>query len=137
MTLLSDNRIEIMAAKYAANLLGARTTFLYNGLAAAVQATIVAAVDTDVLVVDTVLAERAAAVLERAPVATVLGLGPTGVGEDMLALADKVCSTWPAMREVQAQCKALPHRTRIWGTSHPRHRCGRRSGHPGGSHVDL
>ncbi|MEU4743542.1 AMP-binding protein [Actinosynnema sp. NPDC023658] len=89
VTLLSDNRVEIMAAKYAANLLGARTTYLYNGLAAAVQATIVAAVDTDVLVVDSALAGRAAEVLERAPVATVLGLGSIGPGEDMLALADK------------------------------------------------
>ncbi|MGM1058022.1 AMP-binding protein [Saccharothrix sp. Mg75] len=89
VTLLSDNRVEVVAAKYAANLLGARTTYLGNGLAAVVQATVVAAVGTDVLVVPAASAGRAAELLGRAPVATVLGLGPTGAGEDVLALADE------------------------------------------------
>ncbi|WP_170191921.1 AMP-binding protein [Saccharothrix syringae] len=89
VTLLSENRVETMAARYAANLLGARTAFLYNGLAAAAQASVVADVGTDVLVVDAALAGRAAEVLERAPVATVLGLGPTRAWEDVLSLADE------------------------------------------------
>ncbi|AHH98884.1 hypothetical protein KALB_5522 [Kutzneria albida DSM 43870] len=102
VTLLSDNRIEIVAVKWAANLLGARIAFLYNGLAAAAQAAIVADVDTDVLVVDAALAERAAELLERVPVATVLSLGPAGVGEDLLTLADKASSDPVRPSEVDA-----------------------------------
>lgn len=87
VTLLSGNRIEILAARYAVNLVGARVVFLYQGMASASQAHIVSDVDTDVLVVDAGLAAGATHVLTESPVKAVLTLGPCDIGEDLLELA--------------------------------------------------
>ncbi|WP_239342391.1 AMP-binding protein [Frankia sp. CiP3] len=87
VTLLSGNLPETIAARYAANLLGCRVNHLYNKLSADVQAAIVRDVETRALIVDPRYADRAAEVAERAPVATVLALGPATTGTDLLALA--------------------------------------------------
>ncbi|MFC9229744.1 AMP-binding protein [Streptomyces decoyicus] len=87
VTLLSGNLPEIIAARYAANLLGARVNHLYNKLSAESQAAIVRDVETRALIVDPRHAERAARVIELAPVPEVLVLGPAKVGTDLLELA--------------------------------------------------
>ncbi|MCL6301709.1 AMP-binding protein [Streptomyces kronopolitis] len=88
VTLLSGNLPETLAARYAANLLGARVNFLYNKLSAESQAAIVRDVETRALIVDPRLAERAAEVTALAPVPDVLVLGPAKTGgADLLELA--------------------------------------------------
>lgn len=88
VTLLSGNLPETLAARYAANLLGARVNFLYNKLSAESQAAIVRDVETRALIVDPRMAERAAEVTALAPVPDVLVLGPAKTGgADLLELA--------------------------------------------------
>ncbi|MGX1854990.1 AMP-binding protein [Streptomyces sp. NBC_01456] len=87
VTLLSGNLPETLAARYAANLLGARVNFLYNKLSAESQAAIVRDVETRALIVDPRLADRAAEVTALAPVPDVLVLGPAKTGADLLELA--------------------------------------------------
>lgn len=87
VTLLSGNLPETLAARYAANLLGATVNHLYNKLSAESQAHIVRDVETQALVVDPRYAERAAEVTKLAPVPEVLVLGPAKIGADLLELA--------------------------------------------------
>lgn len=87
VTLLSGNLPEALAARYAANLIGARVNHLYNKLSAESQAHIVRDVETRALIVDPRYAERAAQVTELAPVEHVLVLGPAKLGTDLLELA--------------------------------------------------
>ncbi|MFE1177480.1 AMP-binding protein [Streptomyces sp. NPDC058773] len=87
VTLLSGNLPETIAARYAANLIGARVNHLYNKLSAESQADIVRDVETRALIVDPRYAERAAEVTELAPVPDVLVLGPAKLGADLLELA--------------------------------------------------
>lgn len=84
VTLLSNNRVEALTTRYAANLLGARIVSLYAGQSAAVQARIVADVDTDVLVVDNALTPMDTALRRDR---TMLTIGPARDGDDLLALA--------------------------------------------------
>ncbi|ARF59049.1 AMP-binding protein [Streptomyces gilvosporeus] len=87
VTLLCGNLPETLAARYAANLVGARVNHLYNKLSADAQAAIVRDVETQALIVDPRLAERAAEVTKLAPVPAVLVLGPAKTGTDLLELA--------------------------------------------------
>ncbi|BCK66362.1 fatty acid CoA ligase [Streptomyces libani subsp. rufus] len=87
VTLLSGNLPETLAARYAANLIGARVNHLYNKLSAESQAAIVRDVETRALIVDPRYAERAAEVTELAPVPDILTLGPAKTGADLLELA--------------------------------------------------
>ncbi|GAU70436.1 putative fatty acid--CoA ligase [Streptomyces sp. NBRC 110611] len=87
VTLLSGNLPEALAARYAANLVGARVNHLYNKLSAESQAAIVRDVETRALVIDPRYAERAAEVTGLAPVPDVLVLGPAKLGTDLLELA--------------------------------------------------
>ncbi|MFE3882482.1 AMP-binding protein [Streptomyces lydicus] len=87
VTLLSGNLPEIIAVRYAANLVGARVNFLYNKLSPESQAAIVCDVETRALIVDPRYAERAAEVTALAPVPEVLVLGPAKMGTDLLELA--------------------------------------------------
>ncbi len=87
VTLLSGNLPEIIAARYAANLLGCRVNHLYNKLSPEVQAAIVRDVETHALIVDPRLADRAAEVTQIAPAEKVLVLGPAKSGKDLLELA--------------------------------------------------
>ncbi|MFE0020544.1 AMP-binding protein [Amycolatopsis sp. NPDC059021] len=93
VTLLSPNRAEVLAARYAAGLLGARVVSLYEGIAAATQAVIVSDVDTDLLVADPALSATVTEILATAPVKAVLGFGPGSPGADLLALAEAAAST--------------------------------------------
>ncbi|WP_306317442.1 MULTISPECIES: AMP-binding protein [unclassified Streptomyces] len=89
VTLLSGNLPETIAARYAANLVGCRVNHLYNKLSADVQAAIVEDVETRVLIVDPRYADRAAELVDSAPVPHVLVLGEAKreLGQDLLALA--------------------------------------------------
>lgn len=87
VTLLSGNLPEVIAARYAANLLGCAVNHLYNKLSAESQAAIVQDVETRALIVDPRWAERAAELTARAPVKDVLTLGPAPIGTDLLELA--------------------------------------------------
>ncbi|MYW19913.1 AMP-binding protein, partial [Streptomyces sp. SID2955] len=81
------NMPETLAVRYAANLIGARVNHLYSKLASDVQAAIVRDVETRALVVDPRMTDRASEITESVPVKSVLVLGPTETGEDLLALA--------------------------------------------------
>ncbi|WP_335941010.1 AMP-binding protein [Streptomyces sp. PTD5-9] len=87
VTLLCGNLPETIAARYAANLIGCRVNHLYNKLSAESQAAIVRDVETRALIVDPRYLQRAKEITESAPVPTVLALGPTQVGADLLELA--------------------------------------------------
>ncbi|MEU4211034.1 AMP-binding protein [Streptomyces sp. NPDC026206] len=87
VTLLSGNLPEIIAARYAANLIGCRVNHLYNKLSAEAQAAIVRDVETRALIVDPRWSGRAAEITRQAPVAAVLSLGPAPTGTDLLELA--------------------------------------------------
>ncbi|GAA4936176.1 AMP-binding protein [Streptomyces coeruleoprunus] len=87
VTLLSGNRSEALTARYAANLLGARVTFLYEGMAPEVLARIADHVDTHVLLVDPACGATAAGVLDRVRPPEVLAFGPSPLAEDLLALS--------------------------------------------------
>ncbi|MGW1838251.1 AMP-binding protein [Streptomyces sp. BBFR2] len=87
VTMLSGNIPEVIAARYAAGLLGCCVNHLYNKLSAAAQAAIIRDVETRTLIVDPRLAERAAELTELAPGPDVLVLGPAKTGSDLLELA--------------------------------------------------
>ncbi|MFG2098198.1 AMP-binding protein [Streptomyces sp. NPDC048612] len=100
--LLSRNRPEVLAARYAANLAGARVVFLYDGMAAATLARIAASVETALLLVDPALHDTARALLHHlggaAPDVMTLGPEPAAgeLGPDLLA----ACAALPATPEV-------------------------------------
>lgn len=95
VTLLTGNRPEAIAARYAANLVGCRTNQLYTRLPADTQAAMVRDVRTHTLIADPEHAARAAEITARTPVEAVLVLGPGEGGNeptgraftDLLALA--------------------------------------------------
>ncbi|MGW8374869.1 AMP-binding protein [Streptomyces sp. ODS28] len=87
VTLLSGNRPEVLAARYAANHIGARVVLLYQGMAPEALAHVVRSVDTGVLIVDPALHEYAEELLARVHPPKVLSLGPGPLGEDLLAHA--------------------------------------------------
>ncbi|MFI9049622.1 AMP-binding protein [Streptomyces sp. NPDC053427] len=78
VTLLSGNRPEVLAARYAANLLGARVVFLYVGMAPEILARIVESAETVLLLVDPELHATARALLGhlQGPPPEVMTLGP-------------------------------------------------------------
>ncbi|UKY49751.1 AMP-binding protein [Streptomyces inhibens] len=89
VSLLSGNCPEVLAARYAANLLGARVVFLYDGMAPETLARIAESVETALLLVDPVLHDTARAVLAhtKGPLPEVMTLGPApaALGPDLLA----------------------------------------------------
>ncbi|MFE5584978.1 AMP-binding protein [Kitasatospora sp. NPDC056531] len=92
VTLLTGNRPEAIAARYAANLVGCRTNQLYTRLPADTQAAMVRDVETHTLIVDPEHAVRATDITGRTDIEAVLVLGPTTDGPtteatDLLALA--------------------------------------------------
>ncbi|MFE5737589.1 AMP-binding protein [Streptomyces celluloflavus] len=78
VSLLSGNRPEVLAARYAANLLGARVVFLYDGMAPETLARIAESVETALLLVDPDLHDTAHVLLThlRGDRPAVLTLGP-------------------------------------------------------------
>ncbi|EPH39750.1 AMP-binding protein [Streptomyces aurantiacus] len=87
VSLLSRNRPEVLAARYAANLLGARLVFLYDGMAPGTLAHVAESVDTELLLLDPDLADAAERLLSHTRPPHVLSLGPGPYGEDLLALS--------------------------------------------------
>ncbi|WP_405741359.1 AMP-binding protein [Streptomyces sp. NBC_01525] len=108
VALLSGNAPAVLAARYAANHLGARVVLLYDGLAPATLATLVDSVDAALLLVEPELAATARALLGhlRGPRPAVLTLGPDAyeppLGDDLLA----ACAVLPKTPEVPGA--ALP-----------------------------
>ncbi|MEC4018592.1 AMP-binding protein [Streptomyces sp. H27-D2] len=87
VTFLSGNLPEIIAARYAANLIGCRVNHLYSKLSVEAQAAIVRDVETRALIADPRCVQQLAEIIELSPVPNVLVLGPTPVGADLLELA--------------------------------------------------
>ncbi|MFE6691556.1 AMP-binding protein [Streptomyces sp. NPDC057743] len=87
VTLLGGNLPEVLAARYAANLLGCPVNHLYNKLSVDSQCAIVRDVETQALIVDPTYAERAAHVTAEVPVPHLLTLGANKLGTDLLELA--------------------------------------------------
>ncbi|MEU9110480.1 AMP-binding protein [Streptomyces sp. NPDC048483] len=116
VSLLSGNLPEVLAARYAANLLGARVVFLYVGMAPEILARITESVETALLLVDPELHDTARALLGhlQGPAPEVMTLGPVPApvpdapadtaapGPDLLA----ACAALPATLEVP--CAARP-----------------------------
>ncbi|WP_411140621.1 AMP-binding protein [Streptomyces sp. x-80] len=95
VSLLSGNRPEVLAARYAANLLGARVVFLYDGMAPETLARIAESVETALLLVDPDLHDTAKVLLThlRGDRPAVLTLGPapdatTGAATDTAQATD-------------------------------------------------
>ncbi|GAA2610881.1 AMP-binding protein [Streptomyces tubercidicus] len=108
VSLLSGNRPEVLAARYAANLLGARVVFLYDGMAAETLARIAESVQTALLLVDPDLHGTARALLRHiggpAPEVMTLGAAPAfadGPVPDLLA----ACAALPATPEVPSAAR--------------------------------
>ncbi|MCZ1010348.1 AMP-binding protein [Streptomyces lydicus] len=95
--LLSGNRPEVLDARYAAGLLGARVVFLYDGMAAETLARIAASVDTALLLVDPALHDTVRTLLHhlRGPLPAVMTLreGAAALGPDLLAAAAALPTT--------------------------------------------
>ncbi|MYX10635.1 AMP-binding protein [Streptomyces sp. SID8375] len=102
VALLSGNRPEVLAARYAANHLGARVVFLYDGMAAGTLARIADSAETALLLVDPALHGTARQLLGhlRGPAPDVMTLGEEpaarDLGPDLLA----ACAALPATPEV-------------------------------------
>ncbi|MFF4288712.1 AMP-binding protein [Streptomyces sp. NPDC001739] len=104
--LLSGNRPEVLAVRYAVNLLGARVVFLYDGMAAESLARVADSVEPALLVVDPELHATAREVLRRlpGPRPEVLTLGPApapALGADLLA----ACAALPATPEMPSRAR--------------------------------
>ncbi|MFJ9854832.1 AMP-binding protein [Streptomyces sp. NPDC101150] len=121
VTLLSGNLPEILAARYAANLLGCRVNYLYQGKSARTQAAIVEDVETRVLIADPRMARRAAQITEMASVELLFTLGPAPVGRDLLELAARQ-SQQPLTSSARAQDVCLLRHTG-GTTGHPKAIC--------------
>ncbi|WKX70196.1 AMP-binding protein [Streptomyces sp. XD-27] len=98
VAVFTGNRPEGLSARYAANLLGARVAFLYEGMAPATLATIVESIEADLLLVDPDAGEAGDALVDRLrnrgegaadrPAApAVLSFGPSPLAEDLTACA--------------------------------------------------
>ncbi|MFD7667660.1 AMP-binding protein [Streptomyces sp. NPDC059788] len=87
VSLLSGNRPEALTARYAANLLGARAVFLYQGMAPETLAHIAESVDTGLLLVDPDLPDAAESLLAHTRPPYVLSFGPGPHGQDLLSRA--------------------------------------------------
>ncbi|MEU9215150.1 AMP-binding protein [Streptomyces sp. NPDC048376] len=85
--LLTGNSADGLAARYAANLAGARVVVLYEGMSPSVMARILASVDGSLLLVDDQRHEVARELLPLPGVPPVLSLGPSDFAEDVLAAA--------------------------------------------------
>ncbi|MFD8430308.1 AMP-binding protein [Streptomyces coelicoflavus] len=85
--LLTGNSAEGLAARYAANLAGARVVVLYEGMSAPVMARILKSVDGALLLADGPRHDVARELLPLPGVPPVLSLGPSDFSEDVLAAA--------------------------------------------------
>ncbi|TJZ55453.1 fatty acid--CoA ligase [Streptomyces piniterrae] len=102
VSLLSGNRPEVLAARYAVNLLGARVVFLYDGMAPETLARVAESVETALLLVDPALHDTATALLAHlpGPRPEVLTLGPVA--------DDEVSALGPDLSAASAARPAIP-----------------------------
>ncbi|MFI9584673.1 AMP-binding protein [Streptomyces sp. NPDC052236] len=100
VSLLSGNMPEALSARYAVNLLGARVAFLHEvihtQIAPDVVAHLVQSIDTAILLVDPALQSVAADLLTRPGLPPMLFLGPSPLGEDLLACSARHTGRRPA-----------------------------------------
>ncbi|GGU53439.1 fatty acid CoA ligase [Streptomyces albospinus] len=124
VSLLSGNLPEVLAARYAANLIGARVVFLYDGMAAETLARIAESVETALLLVDPALRDTAYALLGHltGPRPQVMTLGPVPgpAGEPAPGTAagtpgDRA----PLGPDLVAACAALPVTPTVAGAARP------------------
>ncbi|MFJ5679491.1 AMP-binding protein [Streptomyces sp. NPDC093097] len=109
VALLSRNRPEALAARYAANLLGARVVLLYDGTAAEALAPVAESADTALLLVDPDLHDTARALLD----------GFTGPRPQVMTLGPLPAGTAPLGPDLPAACAALPATPIVAGAARP------------------
>ncbi|WP_369356374.1 AMP-binding protein [Streptomyces sp. cg2] len=109
VAVLSRNRPEALAARYAVNLLGARVVLLYDGMAAETLTRVTESAETDLLLADPDLYDTARALLDGCtgsrPEAMTFGPPPAGaapLGPDLLA----ACAALPATPAVPGAARA-------------------------------
>ncbi|WP_043264062.1 AMP-binding protein [Streptomyces sp. CT34] len=124
VSLLSGNLPEVLAARYAANLIGARVVFLYDGMAAETLARIAESVETALLVVDPALCGAAYELLGhltgRRPQIMTLGPVPGPSGEpDPGADPGTPDGRAPLGPDLLAACAALPATPTVAGAARP------------------
>ncbi|WP_238698045.1 AMP-binding protein [Streptomyces sp. E5N91] len=102
--LLTGNSADDLAARYAANLAGARVVVLYEGMSTSVMARILASVDGALLLVDDLRHDVARELLPLPGVPPVLSLGPSDFAADVLAAAARHPTR--AMRPTRAPVEA-------------------------------
>jgi fatty-acyl-CoA synthase len=83
------NTAEVIVARYAVNLAGARVVSLYEAMSPPITATVMASVDCSPLLVDSQRHATVRELLRLAGVPQMLSLGPGGFAEDVLAMADQ------------------------------------------------
>ncbi|MFG2141326.1 AMP-binding protein [Streptomyces sp. NPDC048650] len=107
VSLLSGNRPDVLAARYAANLVGARVVFLYVGMAPETLARIAESSDTALLLADPELRATARALLGhfQGPAPEVMTLGPVPAPDTSPATAHPEAPLGP---DLLAACAALP-----------------------------
>ncbi|MFI5645340.1 class I adenylate-forming enzyme family protein [Kitasatospora sp. NPDC051705] len=87
VTLLTGNTVEALAARYAANLAGARVVSLYEGMSSSTMARIMAGTDCSLLLADGQRHDTAWDLQQIPGAPQLLCLGPDGAAEDVLAAA--------------------------------------------------
>ncbi|MFG2832563.1 AMP-binding protein [Streptomyces sp. NPDC048434] len=105
--LLSGNRPEVLAARYAVGLLGARVVFLYDGMAAETLARIATSAEAALLLVDPALHDTARALLHhtRGPAPEVMTLGSGAAAADLGADLLAACAALPVTPEVPSAAR--------------------------------
>ncbi|MFE1774894.1 AMP-binding protein [Streptomyces sp. NPDC059008] len=105
VSVLSGNRAEALAARYAVNLLGARVVLLYDGMAAETLARVVASVETALILVDPALHDTARDLLAHTegplPEVMTFGPAPSPLGPDLTA----ACAALPATPAVPSAAR--------------------------------
>jgi fatty-acyl-CoA synthase len=94
VSIISHNRTELIAIRYAVNLLGAKIVSLHDGMSTEIQARIVADVESEILIIDARLASSVKQIFDcPASVKHILTIGHATIGEDLLSLASTASDT--------------------------------------------
>ncbi|WP_411127445.1 AMP-binding protein [Streptomyces sp. x-19] len=109
VSVLSRNRPEALAARYAVNLLGARVVLLYDGMAAETLALVAESAETAVLLVDPDLHATAHALLD----------GLTGTRPQVMTFGPNTDGATPLGPDLLAACAALPGTPTVTGAARP------------------
>ncbi|MFF2810450.1 AMP-binding protein [Streptomyces sp. NPDC058000] len=109
VSLLSRNRPEALAARYAVSLLGARVVLLYDGMAAETLSVVAESAETAVLLVDPELHDTARALLD----------GLTGPHPRVMTFGPLTAGAAPLGPDLLADCAALPATPAVTGAARP------------------